>query len=115
MEKKLYVATSKPELYSVKILEHFNLAGYFEKICGSLIDESRSKKAEVIAYALECSGVPKSEVLMIGDRKFDIEGAKENGIKSCGVLYGYGSRQEFETYGADYIAESVYDLKSSEA
>ena len=111
--KHLVVATSKPEEYSVKILEHFGLAQYFEHICGSNMDETRSKKEEVIAYALEKCGIgatEKSKVLMIGDREHDIIGAKKNGIKSCGVLYGYGSRKELEASGADYIIEAVGGL-----
>ena len=111
--KHLLVATSKPEEYSVKILEHFKLAGYFDHICGSNMDETRSKKEEVIAYALEKSGIgygEKSKVLMIGDREHDIIGAKKNGLKSCGVLYGYGSRKELEVAGADYIIEAVSGL-----
>ena len=111
--KHLLVATSKPEEYSVKILEHFGLAKYFDFICGSNMDETRSKKEEVIEYALEKFGIgaaDKSKVLMIGDREHDIIGAKKNGIKSCGVLYGYGSRQELEVAGADYIVESLGNL-----
>lgn len=111
--KHLLVATSKPQEYSIKILEHFNLAQYFDFICGSLMDESRSKKSEVIAYALECCRLgegDKDKVLMVGDRFHDIEGAKANGIKSCGVLFGYGSRQELEDAGADYIAKDIQSL-----
>ena len=111
--KHLLVATSKPQEYSIKILEHFNLAQYFDFICGSLMDESRSKKSEVIAYALECCGLGeggKDKVLMVGDRFHDIEGAKANGIKSCGVLFGYGSRQELKDAGADYIAKDIQSL-----
>ncbi len=111
--KHLLVATSKPEEYSIRILEHFNLAQYFDYICGSLMDESRSKKSEVIAYALEYCRLgegDKDKVLMVGDRFHDIEGAKANGIKSCGVLFGYGSRQELEDAGADYIAEDIQAL-----
>ena len=111
--KHLVVATSKPEEYSKKIIEHFKLAQYFDFVCGCLMDESRSKKEEVIAYALKCCGLSesdKSRVLMVGDRLHDIEGAKKNGLKSCGVLFGYGSRQELEEAGADYIVMSVNDL-----
>ena len=111
--KHLVVATSKPEEYSIKIIEHFGLAQYFDFVCGSNMDESRSKKDEVIAYALERCGLgeaDKNRVLMIGDRFHDIEGAKKNGLKSCGVLFGYGSRQELEDAGADYIVETVDDL-----
>ena len=76
--KKLIVATSKPEIYSIQILNHFNLSQYFDSICGSNEDESRSKKDEVIKYALEkCQISDKSKVLMIGDRMHDIIGAKK--------------------------------------
>ena len=111
--KHLVVATSKPEEYSIKIIEHFGLSNYFDFVCGSLMDESRSKKAEVIAYALERCGLgedDQSRVLMVGDRLHDIEGAQQNGLKSCGVLFGYGSREELEEAGADYIVKDVMDL-----
>ena len=111
--KHLVVATSKPEEYSIKIIEHFGLSKYFDYVCGSLMDESRSKKAEVIAYALERCGLSESDkerVLMVGDRFHDIEGAQQNGLKSCGVLFGYGSREELEEAGADYIVKDVMDL-----
>jgi phosphoglycolate phosphatase len=111
--KKLVVATSKPEDFSVRIIEHFGLTQYFENVCGSLKDETRTKKDEVIAYAIERNGITdKSKILMIGDRKHDILGAKKVGIKSCGVLFGYGNREELETAGADFIAENVSQLKS---
>lgn len=110
--KHLVVATSKPEPYAKQILEHFNLSKYFDHICGSNLDETRSKKGEVIAYAIETCGNPdKSRILMIGDREHDVIGAKENGLKSCGVLFGFGSREELEAAGADYIVENVRDLE----
>lgn len=110
--KKLVVATSKPEEYSVKIIEHFGLTKYFECVCGSNMDESRGNKALVIAYALErCNITDKSKVLMIGDRHHDIDGAKANGLKSCGVLFGYGNREELQAAGADYIVESISQLR----
>lgn len=109
--KKLVVATSKPEEYSIRIIEHFGLAQYFENVCGSLMDESRSKKDEVIAYAIERNHISdKSKILMIGDRKHDILGAKKIGLKSCGVLFGYGSREELEEAEADFISENVSRL-----
>ena len=109
--KKLVVATSKPEEYSIRIIEHFGLTQYFENVCGSLMDESRSKKDEVIAYAIERNHISeKSKILMIGDRKHDILGAKKIGLKSCGVLFGYGSREELEEAGADFISENVSRL-----
>ena len=111
--KKLAIATSKPEVYSVRIVEHFGLADKFEKICGASMDKSRNEKAGVIRYTLEMLGIPdeeKASVLMVGDRRHDIIGAKQNGLDSMGVLYGYGNRNELEEAGADYIAESAMDV-----
>lgn len=111
--KRLIVATSKPEPYSVKILEHFGLSKYFERICGSTFDGTISSKDQVIRYALEsCGNPPKDTVIMIGDRKHDILGAKANGLKSVGVLYGYGDFEELKSAGADYIADSLESLKT---
>lgn len=110
-KKHLVVATSKPEEYSVRILKHFELDKYFDFICGSNMDETRSKKEEVIEYALKkCQIVDKSKVIMIGDREHDIIGAKKNGLMACGILYGYGSREELKAAGADFIFENVMDL-----
>ncbi|WP_033164359.1 HAD family hydrolase [Clostridium sp. KNHs205] len=110
--KTLIVATSKPEIFAERILKHFNLEQYFTDICGSNLDETRSKKGEVIAYALEENGIKeKDQVVMIGDRLHDILGAKENGIASIGVLYGFGSRDELLEAGADKIAADLNELK----
>lgn len=109
--KRLIVATSKPEEFSVKILEHFNLSQYFEFIAGSNLDGSRSAKADVITYALESCGInDKSGAIMIGDRKHDIIGANAVGLDSIGVLFGYGDLEELKAAGATYIADSVDDI-----
>jgi phosphoglycolate phosphatase len=109
--KLLIVATSKPELIARKILEHFHLDHYFLDICGAAPDDSHSKKDEVIQYALSKNQIADlSEVVMVGDRKYDIEGAKIVGISSVGVLYGFGDREELEMAGADKIAASTNEL-----
>lgn len=109
--KVLFVATSKPEHMSKKILGHFGLDQYFEDICGADDDKNRSKKAEVIRYALDKHKITDpNDVLMVGDRKFDVAGAAECGMKCMGVLYGFGDREELETAGAAYIAETVEDM-----
>lgn len=154
--KKLYVATSKPEVYARKILEHFSLDHFFNFIGGADFEETRVNKAAVIRYVLEEAGLGgagkktadviegaegakkteeakrtdnaertdkaertdnaertepgKKRIVMIGDREHDIIGAKENGIQSVGVLFGYGSRRELKEAGADRIAETVKDL-----
>ncbi len=109
--KVLILATSKPEVFARKILEHFGLLGYFDFIAGSELSGDRLHKVEVIRYALSGMGISDtSGCLMIGDRMHDILGAKKAGLDSMGVLYGYGSRAELGEYGADYIAERVEDV-----
>ncbi|MCH5353278.1 MAG: HAD family hydrolase [Acutalibacter sp.] len=109
--KTLIVATSKPEKFAVEILRHFELYDYFDFVAGATMDGSRDRKSDVIRYALEsCHIAEKSEVIMIGDREHDIFGAKETGLDSVGVLFGYGSRDELETAGATFIAEKPMDI-----
>ena len=109
--KKIVLATSKPEEFALRILEHFDLKKYFQVVAGASMDSSRSKKGDVIAYAISvCDNFHKDTSVMIGDREHDIIGAKENGLKSIGVLYGYGDENELKTAGADYIANSPADI-----
>ncbi len=111
--KKLYVASSKPEIFVRKILEHFQLDSYFIFAGGADLEGTRGRKADVIRYVLkECQLTDRSKIVMIGDRKHDILGAKEVGIDSVGVLYGYGSRQELKDAGAELIAETIFDLQN---
>lgn len=110
--KTLVLATSKPEVFSLRILDKFDLSQYFHFVGAASLDSSRSQKPDVIRHALQLCGNPDPEtVVMIGDRKHDILGAKENGLQSIGVLYGYGNRPELEQAGADVIVESVTQLK----
>lgn len=107
----LAIASSKPEVFTKRIIEHFELSPYFTKVCGSELDGRRTDKAEVITYALEKLGSPAPEnVVMVGDRKHDILGAKKNGLTSIGVLYGFGDEAELHEAGADYIAATVNDI-----
>lgn len=109
--KYLIVATSKPEMFAVKILESFHLDHYFDDICGATFDSSREDKASVIRYALEKNAITDLDrVVMVGDRKYDILGAKAVGIASIGVLYGFGNEKELLDAGADRIAATVDDL-----
>lgn len=109
--KKLFVATSKPEAFAVQILEYFSVNQYFTYIAGSNMDGTRSKKEEVIVYALKAGKIQDlSSAVMIGDREYDVTGAKKAGIASIGVLFGYGSRKELEAAGADALAESPKDI-----
>ena len=105
----LYVATSKPEEMSVKILQHFGLAKYFDRICGASMDTSRSSKEDVIAYLLSLCGRDEN-ILMVGDTKFDILGAAAHGIPAIGVAWGYGRVEDMEAAGAKAIARSMEEL-----
>lgn len=109
--KNLYVATSKPELFAKQILEYFRLTEYFDFIGGADMGETRVKKGDVIRYVLEENQITDlDQAVMVGDRKHDIIGAEENGLESIGVLYGYGSREELETAGTDWIVDTVEAL-----
>lgn len=109
--KHCVLATSKPEEYAEQILKHFGLDGYFSTVAGATMDEKRTDKISVIAYALEKAGITdRSKTIMVGDREHDILGAKAHGLSSIGVLYGYGSREELETAGATWIVSSAEDI-----
>ena len=109
--KTLALATSKPAVFAERILEHFQLRKYFSLAAGSELDGTRVHKADVIAYALEQTGFSAADALMIGDRCYDIDGARAVGTQALGVAYGYGSREELEKAGASKIAENVEDLR----
>lgn len=107
----LLIATSKPEEYTVQILQHFSLDSYFVFVAGNTLDESRPTKASVIAYLRErYPDINADNALMIGDRCYDVEGARQNNLPSIGVLYGYGSREELERAGATAIAADIAGL-----
>lgn len=106
---KLFVATSKPEPMAVEILEHFDLAQYFDRICGASMDTSRSSKEAVIAYLLEQNGSAENMV-MVGDTKYDVIGAKAHGIPTIGVSWGYGEIDEMLEAGAAAIAHTTQEL-----
>lgn len=110
--KKLYVATSKPEKFAVEILRHFSLDGYFDGIYGSTMDETRNTKDAVLAYALSMTGADPKDSIMVGDRHHDIDGARANGLRSVGVLFGYGEREELLAAGADHIAQNIKELQN---
>ena len=110
---RVILATSKPEEYARRILDHFDLTKFFDFICGAnLAENNRLEKDEVLQYALETSGSIPADSYMIGDRKFDMNSGKKFGLSTVGVLYGYGSREELESAGADLICETVEQLKA---
>ena len=110
--KKLILTTSKPEYYAEKIVRYFKIEKYLDGVIGSNMDGTLTDKKELIEKVLEtkCSRSNKSEIVMVGDRKYDIIGAKKNEIKSIGVLYGYGTREELISAGADHIADNIENL-----
>ena len=112
----LAVASSKPQVFVERILEHFHIARYFRVVVGSELDGTRVNKEEVIEEALRQlfgdKPVDKSQVYMIGDRRYDAEGAKKVGVESVCVTYGYGSMEELKAAKADYIVRSVEELKN---
>ncbi len=111
-EKKVYLATSKPEKYAIQILEKYKMMKYFDYVAGSSMDEKKSGKSGIVKDALSHIEGQRSSVLMIGDRKYDVKGAITNQIDVAGVLYGYGTLEELKTAGADYIISTVDGLKT---
>ena len=109
MGKKIVLCTSKPDEFAIAILKHFDLYQFFDFIGAATMNEERTKKVEVINYAIEELGIQdRGTVLMIGDRDQDIAGAKEAGVDSVGVLYGYGSREELKD--ACYLAKTPEEI-----
>jgi len=106
----LRVVTSKPEVYANRIIDHFELRQYFGHVYGSELSGERSNKGELIAHVLASENISPSQAWMIGDRLHDIVGAKQNGLRSADVLWGYGSRQELSDAGADAIFQTMPEL-----
>ena len=112
--KHLFVATSKPEIYTNRILEKFDLTHFFEFVGGADVEETRSEKAKVIRYVVDEARLEEERqnglILMIGDRKHDIIGAHKNEIPCCACLWGYGSQEEFNENGADFVISAPQEL-----
>lgn len=110
--KVLAVATSKPEVFACQILRHYRLDDCFQVIAGSELDGSRSKKHEVVTFALSrCPMSASGMAVLVGDRWHDVEGARQAGIDAVGVTFGYGSEEELLSAGAPSIAHSVTELE----
>ena len=118
---KLAIASSKPTVFVIKILEYFSINHYFDVVVGSELDGHRSDKKEVIEEVLRQFGImgqtgtiKKSlakKTVMVGDRSFDILGAKAHGLDSIGVTYGYGIDDELAISGATYLVLTVKELE----
>ncbi len=110
--RKIVLCTAKPQPYAERILEHFSLSQYFDFIAGNTMEETRSEKSMLIEYILDQNpDFVREETVMVGDRRYDIEGAKIMGIKSIGVTFGFAEKIELENAGADYIVDSAEELK----
>lgn len=110
---RVCLATSKPEKYAKRILEHFGLDKYFYFIAGNTMEETRSEKKKLLQYIFESNPeIKPSESVMVGDRCYDIEGGKGHGVMTVGIGYGYAPDGELKNSGADIIANTVAELKS---
>jgi phosphoglycolate phosphatase len=107
---RLFVATSKPRVFAERILDHFELSHYFEKIYGSELDGTRTNKAHLISYILSDSLLDSAHTTMVGDRLHDAMGAMANGVRPVGVLWGYGGREELLSAGVDTLIEVPREL-----
>lgn len=109
--RRLYLATSKPLPLAIEVLERFDLMEYFHLVVGSDINHNGRKKAEVVQEVLQRGDIDPATAVMVGDRRHDVAGAHANGVPCVGVLFGYGSQEEFEQAGADYIARDIPHLQ----
>ena len=105
-----FVATSKPQTYAVRIIDHFALSPLFDRVYGSELDGTRSHKGDLIHHILQTEQIVSTDAVMIGDRKHDMIGAKQNGVCAIGVTYGYGTASELALHGADFIVDSLDHL-----
>lgn len=111
-EARLFVATSKPAVFAERIIAHFEMSPYFERVFGSGLEGAHAEKTELLKYALEQSGLNGRRAVMVGDRSFDMIGAHNNKMTSVGVLYGYGSEAELRDAGAQHLCATPQDLRT---
>ena len=107
----IHLATSKPAVYARRIVEHFDLARYLDGVYGSELDGRLGDKTELIEHILQCEKLDPTITTMIGDRCYDVIGARANNVRAIGVLWGYGSREELEQAGADRLCQQPSDLQ----
>ena len=112
--KELFIATSKLEEVARRVLTHFDLMQYFTDVCGGQLDDPEAgKKVNVARRALRSAGCPDGAgAVLVGDRNYDVLGGHAAGVQTVGVLYGYGSREELTSAGADLLAETPEELKT---
>lgn len=109
--KSLFVISSKPTVFVKKLFEKFEIAEYFKDIAEVRFDNCEISKADLIKSVIQKYNLDISDTVMVGDRKFDIDGAKAVGMRSVGVTYGFGSKEELLRHGADFIANSPDEIK----
>ena len=107
---RLFIATSKPTVIAEMVLANHCLDRFFDGIYGSELNGERSEKEELISFILHTENLLNKQTLMVGDRKYDIIGAKRNGLVAAGVCYGYGTEKELKQAGADYLFETTLDI-----
>ena len=117
VDAQMFIATSKPAIYAQEIIEHFGIHAHVERLFGSELDGTNSDKTELLKFALDETGADPAKSVMIGDRQFDIFGARNNDIPSVGALWGFGDPEELHLAEADSLAgapeevpEIVFDL-----
>lgn len=113
--ERLFVATSKPTVYAERIIDHFGLASHFEAVFGSELDGTRTDKSDLLGWIMAGQGLAAADTIMIGDRRHDVVGARNNGLRSIGVLYGFGGREELVAAGADQLCARPGELPGAVA
>ena len=108
--RQLFIATSKPQIYAREIARHFDFAKHFKVIYGSELDGTRTNKVELIRHLMAEQGLNPAHTLMIGDRKHDLIGARDNGLDAAAVGYGFGSFEELNSFAPKYHFETLAEL-----
>ena len=106
----LFLATAKPRIFAERILDHFDLADFFETVHGSDLNGQLTDKPSLVRHILATEGLPPDRTMIIGDRKYDIIGGKANGLQTGAVTYGYGSREELEAEAPDLLFDTPAQL-----
>jgi phosphoglycolate phosphatase len=109
-QHRLFVATSKPTVYASRIVDHFDLTRYFERVYGSELTGERTDKADLIAFILDKEGLDPRTTWMIGDRSHDIIGGARNGLRTIGVRWGFGSDAEFVEAKAHFVVDDMAQI-----
>jgi len=110
---RLFVATSKPHVYASRIVEHFDLLRYFEKLYGSELDNRNADKRDLLKHLVASEGIDPARAVMIGDREHDAIGARSVGLPAIGVTWGYGSREELLATGVARLVDRPEELEEA--